>query len=201
MKMIYLAIGLIFSALVLMLILHAKDSIGRQTVGGGQKAKEQPSLEIPAGDQADQNKSMTISSPIFVHNGGLPISATCGGKGVNPPLEISGTPKDAKSLALIFEDPDAPNGTFIHWVLWNIDPSTIIIKENSVPDGAFEGITSENRPGYVAACPPSGTHRYFFYLFALDTALDLPASTTAIELEHAMEGHVIESTHIAGLYR
>jgi Raf kinase inhibitor-like YbhB/YbcL family protein len=166
------------------------------------KVEEQSGENSPASDiQKDIKNSMTISSPLFNHNGGLPINATCDGKGVNPPLEISGVPKDAKSLAIIVKDPDAPRGTFIHWVLWNIDPSTKIIKENSVPDGAIQGATSAQRLGYVGACPPSGTHRYFFYLYALDEALDLPSSTTALELEHDIDGHVLEDTHITGLYR
>ena len=110
-------------------------------------------------------------------------------------------PKNAKSLAIIVEDPDAPNGTFIHWVLWNIDPLTRIIEEDSVPDGAVQGMNSDYRVSYVAACPPSGTHRYVFNLYALDVVFDLPQSTTALDLEHAMEGHVLDNTHIAALYR
>jgi len=153
------------------------------------------------GNKKNLENTMTISSPFFKHNGGLYINATCGGKGVNPPLEIGGTPKDAKSLALIVSDPDAPNGTFYHWLVWNIDPQTRIIKENSVPDGAVQGTNSDERVTYVAACPPSGTHRYFFSIYALDEVLDLPSSATGLEFEHAIENHVLDSAHMIGLFR
>jgi hypothetical protein len=168
--------------------------------------------DIPSAVGIDQNTNtgnanevspttMTISSPFFKHNGGLYINATCGGKGVNPPLEIGETPKGAKSLALIVSDPDAPGGTFYHWLVWNIDSQTRIIKENSVPEGAIQGINSDQRVTYVAACPPSGTHQYIFSIYALDDVLDLPPSTAGVELERAIESHVLDSAHIIGLYR
>ena len=143
---------------------------------------------------------MKLTSFLFYHNGGLPLSATCDGKGVNPPFDIAGVHEGAKALALIVKDPDAPGATFIHWTVWNIDPQTTKIKENSVPDNATQGITSARRAGYIAACPPSGTHHYIFSLYALDKVLDLPVSTTAADLEDAMEGHILNKADLTGLY-
>lgn len=201
MKKMYLICVLIMAAAIGAFMIAGRH-IERQNFNQRSKAENQPGAIIPGiGNQSDSAKSMTITSPLFLHNGGLPIFATCDGKGVNPPLGIGGVPKGAKSLAIIVEDPDAPGGTFVHWVLWNIDPSTTIIEENSVPDGATQGLNSDQRVSYVAACPPSGTHRYIFNLYALDETLDLPASTTALELRHAIEGHILDNAHLIGLYR
>lgn len=125
---------------------------------------------------------------------------TCDSEDVNPELEISGVPKEAKSLAIIVEDPDAPNGTWIHWTLWNIDPSVDTIKASSAPVGAIEGMTDFGRPGYGGPCPPEGTHRYFFKLYALDKSLDLTPSMRAGDLMEAMKGHTIASCELIGLY-
>lgn len=143
---------------------------------------------------------MRIASPAFGHNQNIPAKYTCDGENVNPVLEIAEVPEDAKSLALIMDDPDAPRGTWVHWTLWNIDPSTRQIDENSVPAGAAEGTTSFGKPGYGGPCPPSGTHRYFFKLYALDQMLDLPASTDKSGLENAVQGHVLGQAEFIGLY-
>lgn len=134
---------------------------------------------------------MILTSPYFENNNGFPISATCDGKKVNPPLDIAQVPKAVKSLALVLRDPDAPvPGSFVHWILWNINPKTRRIKQNSVPPGSVEGNTTEGRPGYVAACPPSGKHRYIFTLYALDKRLDLAPGAVEADLMAAMDGHV-----------
>jgi Raf kinase inhibitor-like YbhB/YbcL family protein len=114
-----------------------------------------------------------ISSPAFKHNDHIPPKYTCDGADVNPPLVIENTPAGTKSLALIVDDPDAPGGMWVHWVVWNIDPAVAAIKENSVPSGAQQGINDFRSRNYGAPCPPSGTHRYFFKLYALDTTLTL----------------------------
>jgi len=102
-------------------------------------------------------------------------------------------------LALIVDDPDAPNGDFVHWIIWNIDPRTSTIETGAVP-GATEGSTSLGKPGFVPPCPPSGIHHYNFKLYALDTTLDIPKSSFKRELLRAMEGHILESTTLTGLF-
>jgi Raf kinase inhibitor-like YbhB/YbcL family protein len=147
-----------------------------------------------------QNKSdfMRISSPAFNHNESLPAKYTCDGKGVNPPLAIAGVPKDAKSLVLIFNDPDAPSGNFVHWTVWNINPGLTEIAEGSAP--GVEGLTSANKSVYFSPCPPSGTHRYTFKLSALDTLLDLYPRVDAKQLEKAMQGHILAQAELVGTY-
>src|SRR3989344_1940186 len=140
---------------------------------------------------------MKIQSSAFNNNETIPVKYTCDGENINPPLSFSDIPSDAKSLALVMDDPDAPSGTWVHWTVWNIDPKTIEI----VPQNAIEGTTSFGKPGYGGPCPPSGTHRYFFKLYALDNTLQLSASSTKEDLEKAMEGHIIGQTDLVGLYK
>lgn len=143
---------------------------------------------------------MKLTSPAFEHNTLLPARFTCDGDNHNPPLHIEHVPEETKSLALIVEDPDAPVGLFVHWTIWNIDPTQTDIVENSGPIGATEGVTGFGTHGYGGPCPPSGTHRYFFKLFALDTTLDLPETATRRELERSMAPHIIETAELMGLY-
>ena len=145
-------------------------------------------------------KIMKLESSVFENNGNIPSKYTCDGENVNPPLEISEVPENTKSLVLIVDDPDAPMGTWVHWTVWNISPKTTEISENSVPEGAVEGITDFGKPGYGGPCPPSGTHRYFFKLYALDTTLDLGSSAKAKDIEKAMEGHILDKAELVGLY-
>jgi len=146
-------------------------------------------------------QKLRIESPEFGSNEMIPSKFTCEGQNTNPELKISGVGSNAKSLVLIMDDPDAPMGTWVHWTLWNIDPETAEIPQNSVPEGAVEGITSFKKPGYGGPCPPSGTHRYFFKLYALDTMLALGAKATASDIEKAMEGHILDSAELVGLYK
>jgi len=148
-----------------------------------------------------QSSGMQILSPLFGHNGNFPANNTCDGKEINPPLVIAGVSKEAKSLALILRDPDAPSGQFYHWVVWNIDPKTEAIPADSVPEGAIQGVTSSRHNFYIGPCPPSGTHRYYFDLYALDAKLNLPEATTAPQLKAAMEGHIIEQAELMARYR
>jgi Raf kinase inhibitor-like YbhB/YbcL family protein len=145
--------------------------------------------------------NMKISSSAFGHNQPIPPQYTCDGADQNPPLEISGVPDGTKGLALIVDDPDAPAGDWVHWLVWNIDPSVTEIAENSVPSGGVEGTTDFNRTGWGGPCPPSGTHRYQFKLYALDTPLDLNAKARKAELERAMQGHVLEQVLLVGTYQ
>jgi len=149
---------------------------------------------------SEDESAMNISSPAFTDNAAIPSKYTCDGEDINPELEISDVPEKAKSLVLIADDPDAPVGLWIHWLIWNIDPKTTSIEENSVPDGAQEGTTSFGKTGYGGPCPPDKEHRYFFKLYALDTTLSLDSNETKEELESAMEGHIIDQTELVGLY-
>jgi Raf kinase inhibitor-like YbhB/YbcL family protein len=145
--------------------------------------------------------ALHITSPAFQNNGSIPRQYTCDGKDINPPLEIENCPTEAKSIAFICDDPDASVGTWVHWVLWNIDPNTKEISENAVPQGAVEGMNDFKRHAYGGPCPPSGTHRYFFKVYALDTMLDISPNSTKSALEKAMKGHIIAEGQIIGLYK
>lgn len=144
---------------------------------------------------------MKIQSPAFEQNQPIPAKYTCDGENISPPLVISEVPEGTESLVLICDDPDAPAGTWVHWTLWNIPPHTKEIPENSAPAGASEGTTSFGNTGYGGPCPPSGTHRYFFKLYALDKTLDLPPAASPEQLQEAMEGHILESAELVGLYQ
>ncbi|OFW64413.1 MAG: hypothetical protein A2Z35_00960 [Actinobacteria bacterium RBG_19FT_COMBO_36_27] len=144
---------------------------------------------------------MEIESPVFKNNKLIPSKYTCDGENVNPPLLIGDIPENAKSLVLIVDDPDASRGAFVHWTVWNIDPHIKEIKENSCPQDAVEGRTDFGRPGYGGPCPPSGTHRYFFKLFALSTTLDIDISTEAADLEREIEDNILAKAQFVGLYR
>ncbi|MBI4086103.1 MAG: YbhB/YbcL family Raf kinase inhibitor-like protein [Candidatus Liptonbacteria bacterium] len=145
---------------------------------------------------------MTITSPSFRENGSIPKKFTCQGENINPELRFGGAPEEAKSLALIMHDPDAPMpGGFTHWVMWNIEPLTTAIKENSAPPGASEGKNGAGKTGYIGPCPPSGTHRYFFKLYALDAVLNLPAGADKNSLEAEINKHLLAEAEIIGLYQ
>lgn len=145
--------------------------------------------------------NMEIKSSVFKNNQYIPAKYTCDGDNINPPLEFSNVPSQAKSLVLIVDDPDAPSGTWVHWVVFNIDPKLKKIFENSAPSTAIEGITSFGRIGYGGPCPPSGIHRYFFKLYALDTKLDLNKNANKNDVEAAMNGHVLATAELIGLYK
>jgi len=142
--------------------------------------------------------TLLISSQVFDHQGSIPSQYTCDGRNINPPLAIEHIPEEAESLVLIVDDPDAPGGMWVHWVVWNI-PITLSIKENSVP--GVEGVNDFKRNHYGGPCPPSGTHRYFFKVYALDEVLDLPASTDKKALELAMQPHILAFGEIIGFYK
>ena len=143
---------------------------------------------------------MKLQSSAFEPNQQIPSKYTCDGENVHPPLQISDVPESAKSLALIMDDPDAPMGTWVHWTMWKIDPATSEIREDSVPEGVMQGVTSFGKPGYGGPCPPSGTHRYFFKLYALDSMVNLAPDAEKSVLESTMEGHILDQTELLGLY-
>ena len=148
----------------------------------------------------DKPSTMNIESIIFKNNERIPAQYTCDGSNINPSLTISGVPAEAKSLALIMNDPDSPTGTWVHWTVWNMDPMLKTIDENTVPKGV-EGKTSFGASGYGGPCPGSGEHHYHFKLYALDTILDLPAGSTLQVLETAMKGHTLAFAELIGLYK
>ncbi len=144
--------------------------------------------------------TMQIKSSAFDHNAPIPSKYTCDGENISPPLTISDIPENTVSLAIIADDPDAPGGTWVHWVVWNIDPETSEIEEGQVPLHAIEGYTSFESNGYGGPCPPSGTHRYFFKVYALDTMLKLHPNSNKTILETAMKKHILDETRLIGTY-
>lgn len=140
---------------------------------------------------------MKLASIAFKDNGLIPSKYSCEGQDINPPLAIEGIPQSTKSLALIVDDPDAPMGTWVHWVMYNIEPVSEI-KENSIPGN--QAMNNSGRAAYHGPCPPSGTHRYFFKVYALDTRIQDKVKDKA-DLEKAMEGHVLASAELVGLYK
>jgi Raf kinase inhibitor-like YbhB/YbcL family protein len=144
---------------------------------------------------------MKIKS-VFENNARIPIKYTADGENINPPLTISGIPKEAKTLLLINDDPDAPRGTWLHWMIFNIPVKneTLEIKENSVPKDGILGMTSSNQLEYSGPSPPSGTHRYFFKVFALDTSLDLKKGSSRSDIARAIQEHIIDKAELIGLY-
>ena len=154
--------------------------------------------------------ALTISSPAFAAGGSIPARYTCEGQDVSPPLTWSGVPAGAKSLALIVDDPDAPDPAapkrvWVHWVLFNIPPTAAGLPEAvataALPSGTREGTNDWNRTGYGGPCPPIGRHRYFFKLYALDIQLPDPGSPTKAELLKAMQGHILEHAEMIGTYQ
>jgi Raf kinase inhibitor-like YbhB/YbcL family protein len=143
---------------------------------------------------------MKITSPAFPEGGIIPEKFSKNGQNVNPSLRVAGSPLEAKSLVLIVDDPDAPVGLFTHWLVWNIDPKTTEIAEKSVPPGAVQGTNDYPGRGYDGPQPPSGTHRYYFRIIALDKKLDLPSGAKRKELDKAMSGHVIAQGEYMGRY-
>lgn len=147
----------------------------------------------------------TITSPVFKEGEMIPRKYTCDGQNISPRLKWESTPAQAKSLALVVDDPDAPMGTWVHWVIFNIPASSLEFPENvptkdSFPDGAIQGKNDSKTIGYDGPCPPGGTHRYYFKLYALDTTLKLSPGITKPELLKAMEGHIVAQAQLMGRY-
>ena len=144
---------------------------------------------------------MELKSPLFKHGETIPEPYTCLGPNVNPPLQIENIPSNTKSLVLVFEDADATPKPWTHWMLFNIPPSTTLIKEASIPKGATESLANNHSFGYEGPCPKyfKGTHHYWFRLYALDAQLDLPAATEREEVEEKMKDHIIEKAELLGL--
>lgn len=149
--------------------------------------------------------SITLTSTAFAQGESIPAKYSCDGEDISPPLGWSDPPQGTQSFVLIADDPDAPAGTWVHWVLYNLPPESRALPESLTPDaepaaGGQHGENSWRRLGYGGPCPPGGTHRYFFKLYALDSQLDLAAGETKDQVLQAMEGHVLAQTELMGTY-
>ena len=155
-------------------------------------------LGIAAGVTAKGGTEMKITSPDFKNNETIPRKFSGEGEDINPTLILEGIPKEAKSLVLIVDDPDAPRGLWTHWVVYDI-PLTGRIGENSIP--GKEAINDSGRKAYHGPYPPTGTHRYFFKIYALDTMLNLKEGARRPDVEKAMQGHILDKAELMGLYK
>jgi len=159
-------------------------------------------MALLAGYDVAGADGLQITSPAFAEGETIPVRYTCQGEDISPPLGWSGVPEMAMTLALIVDDPDAPGGTWVHWVAYNLPPDTdglTINASGNLPGGAWEGTNSWGRHDYGGPCPPSGEHRYRFKLYALDRQLELERPTRT-ELEAAMRGHVLAQDSLVGVY-
>jgi Raf kinase inhibitor-like YbhB/YbcL family protein len=158
-------------------------------------------MRKPAQDNQPRSTNMKLSSTAFIADGAIPNRYSCQGDGVSPALTIGEVPTEAQSLALVVDDPDAPSGTYDHWVMWNIPVSVTEIPENWTPEaGVSVGANGAGNSVWTPPCPPSGTHHYHFKLYALDRKLDLTAGSSKSELEAAMKGHIVGETELIGTY-
>lgn len=173
----------------------------------GCSTRPQPLPPEPLAKPSPSQKSeIKVSSAAFKEGQPIPRQYTCDGVNISPPLEWSGVPKTAKTIAIVADDPDAPSGTWVHWVLYNLPADNIGFVENVPPSetlkaGGFQGKNDFGKMGYGGPCPPSGTHRYFFKVYALDAEVPLQAGATKAEVEKAIEGHIIGQGQLMGTYR
>lgn len=149
--------------------------------------------------------SISIRSSAFAEGTGIPSAYTCDGEDISPPLEWSDAPDTTQSFAVICDDPDAPNGTWVHWIIYDIPADTNGIDEKqphnkALSNGAKQGMNDFKNIGYGGPCPPRGTHRYFFRIYALDTQLGLGPGASKDDLVRAMEGHILEEGSLKGKY-
>ncbi len=174
--------------------------IGAIVVGGGILGVWLPAvLTSQPYEKESRMSELVLSSSAFSQGGSIPPRYTCDGEDVSPPLSIAGVPEGTRSLVLIMDDPDAPMGTWDHWVVFNIPPTVREIPEGTEPEGT-PGRNSWGRTGYGGPCPPDREHRYFFRLYALDTTLNLPEEASKEEVLQAMEGHILAQTELMGRY-
>ena len=170
------------------------------------RQSETPVVQAPvATGPQEQKMEIKLTSSAFKEGEAIPRQYTCDGIDISPPLEWTGVPKSAKTIALIADDPDAPSGTFVHWVLYNLPAENIGLVENvpatdNVKGGGLQGKNGFEKIGYGGPCPPSGTHRYFFKIYALDNELPLKAGATKAEVEKAMQGHIVAQGQLMGTY-
>lgn len=143
---------------------------------------------------------MKIFTTAFENNEKIPCKFTCDAENISPEIFIEDVPTQTRSLVLIMDDPDSPSGNWSHWIVWNIDPTIKIIKENSLPKGAVSGLNDFGKNGYRGPCPSKGEHRYFFKLFALNNILNIAGTSQKADLEKAMQGSILEKCELVGWY-
>lgn len=171
---------------------------------GGENALKTSENDLPEEESNPNGEGefpmeMALTSPSFNNGEPIPAEFTCDGEDISPDLDWFGTPGDTVSLALIMDDPDAPVGTWVHWVIYNL-PFDVSGLRQGVEHAGTDGLNSWNKTGYGGPCPPSGTHHYFFKIYALDTELDLGPDADKEALLAAMEGHVIGQAELMGTY-
>lgn len=174
-------------------------------VGCGDAKNQSQTTNKNEEDTMATSGKFSIMSTAFREGEMIPQKYACDGKNVSPPLKWESIPVQTKSLALIVDDPDAPAGIWVHWVIFNIPSTAAGLQENvptkdSLPDGSVQGKNDSREIGYDGPCPPGGTHRYFFKLYALDTMLKLSSGSTKPELLKAMEGHIVAQAQLMGRY-
>jgi Raf kinase inhibitor-like YbhB/YbcL family protein len=167
--------------------------------------RQQPIAPAPTNTPPEKKVEIKLTSSAFKEGEAIPRQYTCDGVNVSPPLEWSGMPKTAKTIAIIADDPDAPAGTWVHWVLYNLPAENIGLIENlpaseNLRAGGFQGKNNFGNIGYGGPCPPTGSHRYFFKIYAVDSELPLKAGATKAELEKALEGHIVGQAQLMGMY-
>ena len=165
-----------------------------------------PSQEVPTPSSAEVTMPLTLTSPAFTPGDTIPVRYTCDGRDESPPLAWTDVPSATRAFALIMDDPDAPAGTWVHWVIFNIPGAATGLPAGIPPqprlkDGSVQGLNSWRRVGYGGPCPPSGQHRYFFKLYALDTTLPLGSSATKADLLRAMVGRILAQAELMGVSR
>jgi len=200
--------GVFVVALVLALVLALAGCGGDEpaedeTTEATEEPMEEPTAE-PTDDGGGEAAVLAISSSAFAEGDTIPSTYTCDGNDVSPPLNWDGAPSDAASMVLIADDPDAPGGTWVHWVAYNIPAATTELPEAASPDGlpagAMEGLNDWGELGYGGPCPPEGSHRYFFRLYALDIELEGLQDPTRADVEAAMQDHIVAEAELMGTY-
>lgn len=150
--------------------------------------------------QGEEPMKFSLISPSFKEKETIPSKYTCDGVNISPPLNWESAPSEAKSFVLIVDDPDAPGGTKDHWVVYNISPTIFSCNEGEAPAGSLQGVNYLGQAKYTGPCPPNGTHRYFFKLYALKEPLKLPKGATKQQVEQAMQSLILEETQLMGIY-
>ena len=150
--------------------------------------------------QISPESIMEFTSPNFANGAPIPPRFTCDDVNHSPGLRINGVPKAAKGLVLIMDDPDAPKGTYNHWLMWNLSPDLREINTNSVPNGAVQGLNDFGKNAYGGPCPPAGEHRYYFRLYAVDVPINLPPTARRADVDKAIKGHILKETTLMGRY-
>jgi len=200
-KTFFIVIGVILCAVFVLRLISGEDNWICQNgawVMHGKPTTPKPTKACP-GAHLIKEVTMKLTSPVFLDNQPIPIDYSCRGKGMRPTLLIAGVPRKAMSFAITMDDPDAPMGTFHHWLVWNI-PVSVTEIGTTLPEGAIEGTNSVGQANYVAPCPPSGTHRYIFTLYALGGTLDLPKTTDTKTLENVLTSRILAKTTLTGLF-